>query len=453
MWEAKIKLKHDCTIGNRCQKFNCKSHSLTLSNWEENGYFFTSQRHNLIGKTTKVVAFISDLKKDKRIHNLKIFNNDVFFIEKRKEKNIPSSFYRSDLIFVKPVDVDNRGVEEWTLASTSKEKLYNFCQGLKNSTGLNFIELIYVKSKNKINYLDTPYDKNNIIYRLEDFLESKLGLEKISGNIEGEQWFRDFQDWLLIAFNNPYNWKRPNSELSLLEKYEKSIYSYIKEHTLIFYGTGVGETELEIIRQILEKEKRCETVAIDVNPIFINLFKENLKNKCIEYPQSKILFKGYNALFQNLTKDDFNFQNSRYKNNAHICLGGTIGNFKNQEEIFLIFKNNTKIGDTLLLAFQLDNNIEQTFKKYKQNKFFPRFTLNYEDEFNTKQIRWVLDKKKKAIKMYYKDIEVFRSKKYSIKGLASELKKFNFTIKNYWVDDSKNTCLVILKRIGSTASF
>jgi len=106
MWKIKIKLKHNCTIGNRCEKFKCKSYSLTLSNWLENNNYYTSQRHNLIGNTENITNFIEDLKKEKRIHNLKVFNNDVFFIEKRSEKEIPSSFYKDDLIIVHPVKVD-----------------------------------------------------------------------------------------------------------------------------------------------------------------------------------------------------------------------------------------------------------------------------------------------------------------------------------------------------------
>jgi len=192
---------------------------------------------------------------------------------------------------------------------------------LEKTKEVSYIEIISLKKKNNINILENPFKKKSITNRLAGFMDSKLGIEKIVGNVEGEQWFRDFQDWLFIAFNNPYNRKYPNSELRFLEKNQKEIYPYLKENTLIFYGAGVGETELEIVRQKLEKDKICEVVAIDVNPSFINLLRENLKNKVIEYPQSEIVFKGYVSLFQNMTKDDFNFQNSKNSTNIHICVG------------------------------------------------------------------------------------------------------------------------------------
>lgn len=447
MWEIKIKLKHDCTIGNRCKKFKCQSFSLTLSNWEENNIFYTSQRHNLIGKPKNIINFINNLRKDRRIYNLKVFNNDIFFIEKRTKKNIPSSFYNQGLIFVAPVKVNEEGEEIWILAADSKDKLKNFYENLKNSSKVNYINVIYLKNKNIVNKLSRLSQKNNIVNRLDFFLESKLGVEKKRGQIEGEQWFRDFEDWIFIAFNNPYNWKKPNSELSLLEEKSKLIYSYISDSTLIFYGAGVGETELEIVRQILEKEKICEIVAIDINNIFLNLFEENLKNKEIEYPKSKILYKGYNACFQNMMRDDFNFQNSSKNRNVHICLGGTIGNFKNQDEIFTIFKNNTKKGDILLLAVQLDKNINQIFKKYYKNRYFPKFILNFENKINTNLIKWKLDKKENIIKMIYQNIEVFRSKKYSIRNLNNKLKNFDFKLLKHWIDNNKNVCILIFKKI------
>jgi len=447
MWEIKIKLKHDCTIGNRCKKFKCQSFSLTLSNWEENNIFYTSQRHNLIGKPKNIINFINNLRKDRRIYNLKVFNNDIFFIEKRTKKNIPSSFYNQGLIFVAPVKVNEEGEEIWILAADSKDKLKNFYENLKNSSKVNYINVIYLKNKNIVNKLSRLSQKNNIVNRLDFFLESKLGVEKKRGQIEGEQWFRDFEDWIFITFNNPYNWKKPNSELSLLEEKSKLIYSYISDSTLIFYGAGVGETELEIVRQILEKEKICEIVAIDINNIFLNLFEENLKNKEIEYPKSKILYKGYNACFQNMMRDDFNFQNSSKNRNVHICLGGTIGNFKNQDEIFTIFKNNTKKGDILLLAVQLDKNINQIFKKYYKNRYFPKFILNFENKINTNLIKWKLDKKENIIKMIYQNIEVFRSKKYSIRNLNNKLKNFDFKLLKHWIDNNKNVCILIFKKI------
>ncbi len=130
MWILKLRIKHDCTIGNRCRKFRCTSYSLSLSNWHDAKFFYTSQRHTIEGKENDVKLFLNDLKKDKRIVNLEASKNTVFFIEKRK-KGIPSSYYTPEMFFVKPVFVERTGYELWELASWKKDVLIDFLNHLK----------------------------------------------------------------------------------------------------------------------------------------------------------------------------------------------------------------------------------------------------------------------------------------------------------------------------------
>ncbi|MFH1052982.1 MAG: helix-turn-helix domain-containing protein [Candidatus Woesearchaeota archaeon] len=131
MWTVKVKIKHDCTIGARCKKFNCISFSISLNHWEEKDFYYTSQRHTIEGNRKNINGFIKDLKKDKRIINLEISKNTVFFIEKRKRGEIPSSHYNPRMFFVKPVFVDRNGYELWELASWRKEILMKFVNDLK----------------------------------------------------------------------------------------------------------------------------------------------------------------------------------------------------------------------------------------------------------------------------------------------------------------------------------
>lgn len=131
MWILKLKIKHDCTIGNRCEKFNVISYSLSLSNWREGKFEYTSQRHTLEGDPKNVKRFITDLKKDKRVTSLEIAGNTLFFIEKRVKEKIPSSFYTPKMFFVKPVYADKKGYEYWELGSWDRKVLSGFLEGLK----------------------------------------------------------------------------------------------------------------------------------------------------------------------------------------------------------------------------------------------------------------------------------------------------------------------------------
>jgi len=130
MWILKLKIKHDCTIGNRCEKFKVLSYSIPLGNWEEKGYSFTAERHTIEGKPEDIRQFFKDIKKEKRVRNLEIAGNTMFFIGKSKKK-IPSSFYTQKMFFTKPVFVDEKGYEYWEVASYDRNVLGDFLKELK----------------------------------------------------------------------------------------------------------------------------------------------------------------------------------------------------------------------------------------------------------------------------------------------------------------------------------
>ena len=57
MWVAKIKLRHDCIIGNRCRKFNVMMQSLDLNEEKKNGKVLTSSIHQIIGDERAIKKF------------------------------------------------------------------------------------------------------------------------------------------------------------------------------------------------------------------------------------------------------------------------------------------------------------------------------------------------------------------------------------------------------------
>jgi len=127
-----------------------------------------------------------------------------------------------------------------------------------------------------------------------------------------------------------------------------------------------------------------------------------------------------------------------------VCIGSTIGNFKNQDEIFSLFSNNLNKGDKLLLDFQLNTYLEQTFKKYKINKFYPQFGVFWE-KFDENKIKWILNKDN-FITLYYNNIDVFRSKKYSLEEVINYCKKHNLNYLNSWKDKYNNSCIAIFEK-------
>lgn len=132
MWITRVKIKHDCIIGNRCEKFKVTTIGTAFNVFQENGITHSPQIHTVHGDEKSIKKFIKDLKKDKRVKNLEVEGNIIFLIEVRKEK-IPATFYHSRLIYVKPVFVDTEGYEYWEVASWKKAILIDFIEHLEKN--------------------------------------------------------------------------------------------------------------------------------------------------------------------------------------------------------------------------------------------------------------------------------------------------------------------------------
>lgn len=144
MWVLKIEIKHDCTIGNRCEKYKVISYSIPLNNWKENNYSFTSERHTLEGKLNSIKKFFNGIRKDKRVTSLEVSGNTMFFIGKSKE-TIPSSFYTPKMFFTKPVVVDKQGYEYWEVASYKRSVLKQFLKNLREQD-YEYLEVIQFRN-------------------------------------------------------------------------------------------------------------------------------------------------------------------------------------------------------------------------------------------------------------------------------------------------------------------
>ncbi|PIN79277.1 hypothetical protein COV16_04860 [Candidatus Woesearchaeota archaeon CG10_big_fil_rev_8_21_14_0_10_34_8] len=151
MWLLKLKLKHDCIIGNRCQRFQCTSLGYPLAFYSEKGSTYYLHFEKLDGKN--VDDFLTDLKKDKHVVKFEANNNTVFFIYKTKEKGIMPgqlSLAAKKVFHTKPVLVDKDGYEHWEIAAWNRQDINDFIKYIKLSTNdlLDFkiVKLIKTKS-------------------------------------------------------------------------------------------------------------------------------------------------------------------------------------------------------------------------------------------------------------------------------------------------------------------
>lgn len=133
MWITKLKIKHDCIIGNRCKKFQVTTTGTPFSVYIHKRVTYSPQAHRVDGDEKNIKDFIKDLKNDKKVRNLEVEGNIVFLIEVQKKKKVTASIFSTlgpRIIFVKPVFVDKEGYEYWEVASWEKKILNNFISGI-----------------------------------------------------------------------------------------------------------------------------------------------------------------------------------------------------------------------------------------------------------------------------------------------------------------------------------
>jgi len=276
-------------------------------------------------------------------------------------------------------------------------------------------------------------------------LDARLLEQQAMGSISGEQWFRDTSLWyeLAISYNNPYNHRNVHAELSLLHDARKRLSPQFQDRTLVFYGIGTGDTEMELVSWQVERAGYAEIVGIDINKRFLEKFVGGLRNKNLEGAY-RILFRGYSGLFQSIMSEDLDFENSSNVRTTHVCLGNTIGNFEEQDEILSIFARNSSKGDLLLLGVQLDTDFDTLFQKYSTNEQFSRLILNYLKNPDYSKLKW--HRKEGVIKAYYDGIEVFRTRKYKPKKLQSEVEKFGYKLLEQTIDKERNACIQLYEK-------
>lgn len=285
---------------------------------------------------------------------------------------------------------------------------------------------------------------------LPDLIERKIGKKELDKRLDegigkkvipGEQWFRKPENWYsMTSYSNPF--KTPYTELSVLIENSKKLKKYLNRTTKAFYGIGTGDTEIMPLLWDIKEYGYTEVVVIDAIKDFIDTFVQSLRNLCYENSEGRIMFKGYNTLFEQLTKDDFIFNNSESKNVAHICFGNTIGNF-NQNEIFSIFDNNMRKNDLLLLGVQLNVNPDCLLNQYADNFAFEKLLRESIGRrlMGSRKLVWRYNRGNDTVEAWIGGLLVFRSKKYNIKKLNEFAIKVGLSPIDSFTDGRVGVCL------------
>ncbi len=129
MWLCKLKLKHDCTVGNRMPKYNLMTHITYLGSYKEKGEVYSIGMHRLIGDEKDIRRFFNDFKKDKNVIKAELNKNIMIAVERSTE--LPIGKFKNRIFFQKPVFIDKEGFEYWEFFSFYREMINKFIREAK----------------------------------------------------------------------------------------------------------------------------------------------------------------------------------------------------------------------------------------------------------------------------------------------------------------------------------
>ena len=144
MWIAKVIIKHDCLIGNKCEKYQVSTISVPFNLYTEEGLTFSPEFHTLWGRQENIKKFISAVKRDKQLKNVEVDGNKVFLVEATKNK-LPvtiRSKLQQKLIWTKPIHINIKGEEHWEIASWEKKHIIDFIEETKKISKYVILESV-----------------------------------------------------------------------------------------------------------------------------------------------------------------------------------------------------------------------------------------------------------------------------------------------------------------------
>ncbi len=151
MWVLKFKSKEEWNIYNqRTLKFKVKLQFYSRNYYIKGKKVYFINSGIIVGKEKNKQDFFSDLKKDKKIKDIEI-NRDFFvsnYFERLDSKRVEAlkTVYNQKITFLKPVLIDEKGWEEWVIASFDREDLEKILKIVENVGKENF-KLFYLREQ------------------------------------------------------------------------------------------------------------------------------------------------------------------------------------------------------------------------------------------------------------------------------------------------------------------
>jgi predicted DNA binding protein len=175
MWLAKLLIKHDCLIGNKCEKYKVSTISVPFDISVEHNITFSPEFHTLWGDEKNIKKFLSAVKKDQHLKNVEIEGNKIFLVEVT-DKKIPVTVRNNQnqkIIWTRPIHINIKGEERWEVASWDKRHIMKFIKETEKISNYVIVESIKETKLKDIYYTRllpdlSPKQKQAIVLAFEE---------------------------------------------------------------------------------------------------------------------------------------------------------------------------------------------------------------------------------------------------------------------------------------------
>lgn len=127
MWVAKVRLNGEKgSIGKRCKKFNVSISGYPVSTYEKSNSIYIYLVGLIFGDKKSKNKFVKDFNKGEKTQHLE--RKDDFVIGQIKEDTKLKAMYNHKLIHLKPIIINEKGINFWTIGSWDRRELLRFIQ-------------------------------------------------------------------------------------------------------------------------------------------------------------------------------------------------------------------------------------------------------------------------------------------------------------------------------------
>lgn len=146
MWLCKFRLRDSsCPFSSRTQQFHLYCYQYPLRAYKKENKWFYVSSNILFGEEKNKQDFIDDIKKDKRIIDIKVDGNFLITTVSGRYEEWIKDFYNQSLIFAKPVINAPDGNECWEICSFDREVLTNIFSIAREKVGAVLLNMKEMK--------------------------------------------------------------------------------------------------------------------------------------------------------------------------------------------------------------------------------------------------------------------------------------------------------------------